>query len=110
MIVERAYAKLNLTLEVLRRREDGYHDLASILQTVDLWDELTFEGSGRIEFECSDELLAGDDNLVVRAAEVLRQEVGASAGARIMLRKGIPVAAGLGGGIGGCGGYVERVE
>ena len=98
MIVERAYAKLNLTLEVLRRREDGYHDLASILQTVDLWDELTFEGSGRIEFECSDELLAGDDNLVVRAAEVLRQEVGASAGARIMLRKGIPVAAGLGGG------------
>lgn len=98
MIVERAYAKLNLTLEVLRKREDGYHDLASIIQTVDLWDELAFEESDGVEFECSEESLAGDGNLVVKAAEVLRNEVGVGKGARIALRKRIPVAAGLGGG------------
>ena len=98
MIVERAYAKLNLTLEVLRKREDGYHDLASIIQTVDLWDDLAFEESDGVEFECSEESLAGDGNLVVKAAEVLRNEVGVGKGARIALRKRIPVAAGLGGG------------
>ncbi len=98
MIVERAYAKLNLTLEVLRKREDGYHDLASIIQTVDLWDELVFEESDGVEFECSEESLAGDGNLVVQAAEVLRNEAGVERGARIALRKRIPVAAGLGGG------------
>lgn len=98
MIVERAYAKLNLTLEVLRKREDGYHDLASIMQTVDLWDELSFEEADEIEFECSDESLSGRDNLVVRAAEILRDEVEVGRGVRVFLRKRIPVAAGLGGG------------
>ena len=98
MIVERAYAKLNLTLEVIRKRDDGYHDLASIIQTVDLHDELEFvEGDG-IEFECSDASLAGDGNLVMLTAKALRDKTGTSFGARIVLRKRIPVAAGLGGG------------
>ena len=98
MIVERAYAKLNLTLEVIRKREDGYHDLASILQTVDLHDTLEFRESDGIDFECSDESLSGGDNLVVRVAEVLRKFAGTERGARISLEKRIPVAAGLGGG------------
>ena len=98
MIVERAYAKLNLTLEVLRKREDGYHDLASILQTVDLYDELSIEESDQIELKCSDQALAGDDNLVMKVAEVLRDVSGVEKGARIVLQKRIPVAAGLGGG------------
>ena len=98
MIVERAYAKLNLTLEVIRKRDDGYHDLASIIQTVDLHDELEFvEGDGN-EFECSDASLAGDGNLVMLTAKALRDKTGTSFGARIVLRKRIPVAAGLGGG------------
>ena len=98
MFVERAYAKLNLTLEVLGKREDGYHDLASIIQTVDLWDELEFEGGDGVEFECSDESLNGTDNLVVKAAKVLHEAVGRNLGAKIVLRKRIPIAAGLGGG------------
>ncbi len=98
MIVERAYAKLNLTLEVIRKRDDGYHDLASVIQTVDLHDTLEFGESDGIEFECSDVSLGGDNNLVVRAAEVLRENAGVQSGARISLRKRIPVAAGLGGG------------
>ena len=98
MIVEHAYAKLNLTLEVIQKRADGYHDLATILQTVDLRDTLEFSEGDGIEFECSDASIGGDDNLVVRSAELLRKIAGDGRGARISLRKRIPVAAGLGGG------------
>ena len=98
MIVERAYAKLNLTLEVLGKRSDGYHNLASVIQTVDLYDTLEFTEDDVITFECSDESIAGPGNLVVRAAEALRQEAGVERGARIKLTKQIPVSGGLGGG------------
>ena len=98
MIVEHAYAKLNLTLEVIRKRADGYHDLATILQTVDLHDTLEFRDNDGIEFECSDASLAYNDNLVVRSAELLRKAADTDRGVSIRLRKRIPVAAGLGGG------------
>ncbi len=98
MIVERAYAKLNLTLEVIRKRDDGYHDLASVIQTVDLYDTLEFIEDDGITFECSDESIGGPGNLVVKAAEALRRETGVEFGAGIKLAKRIPVAAGLGGG------------
>ena len=98
VIVEQAYAKVNFTLEVIRKRDDGYHDLASIIQTVGLYDELKFAESDGIEFECSEVSLKGDENLVVKAARALRRETGFAMGARIMLRKRIPVAGGLGGG------------
>ena len=98
VIVEHAYAKLNLTLEVIRRRADGFHDLATILQTVDLRDTLEFNPSSGIELECSDPSLANDDNLVVRSAKLLRESAGTNNGARIRLRKRIPISAGLGGG------------
>lgn len=98
MISECAYAKLNLTLEVVGKREDGYHDLASIIQTVDLYDTLEFIEYDEIALECSDASIAGPGNLVVKAAEALRQETGVGLGARIRLTKRIPVSAGLGGG------------
>ncbi len=98
VIVENAYAKLNLTLEVIGKRSDGYHDLASVIQTVGLYDILEFSERDGLAFECSDSSLAGDDNLVLRAAEALRDESGYGRGAKIFLRKRIPVAAGLGGG------------
>ena len=98
MITERAYAKLNLTLEVIRKRDDGYHDLASIMQTVDLYDELEFSESEEIEFNCSDGALSSDDNLVVKAANALRETAEVQQGVKITLTKHIPVAAGLGGG------------
>ena len=98
MIVEHAYAKLNLTLEVIQKRADGYHDLATILQTVDLHDTLEISPSSGIEFECSDASISDNDNLVVRSVEALRKVTDTDRGARINLRKRIPVAAGLGGG------------
>ena len=96
-----APAKLNLFLEVLGRRADGYHDIESLMVTVDLCDTLTFEDapSGRIEFVCDDPSLpTGSENLVVRAAERLQAATESPRGARITLQKAIPAQAGLAGG------------
>ena len=96
----RAYAKVNLGLEVLFRREDGYHELRTILQTVDLCDHLSFESrSSGIELDLPDlSLPTGSENLVVRAAELLAERVDRTVGVRIELDKRIPVGRGLGGG------------
>ena len=94
----KAYAKINLTLEVLGRREDGYHDIASIMQAVDLYDTLSFEPADELTLVCDLPELATDDNLVLSAAKLLREETGYESGAKITLEKRIPSASGLGGG------------
>lgn len=96
MLTINAPAKVNLILEVLGQRGD-YHDISSILQTVALFDTLTFEPAFDIEFSCSEPSLQ-EDNLVERVALALKKAAGADAGARIHLEKRIPWAAGLGGG------------
>jgi 4-diphosphocytidyl-2-C-methyl-D-erythritol kinase len=98
-----APAKINWTLEVLRIRPDGYHELRTILQTIDLCDTVTLSESDRIEI-----ILSGDtghladqppeENLAYRAAEALRRHAEMESGVRIEIEKRIPVAAGLGGG------------
>ena len=98
MIEERAYAKINLALEVLGRRDDGYHEVSTVLHAVELTDHLTFEASEGLSLECDDPAIASEGNLVLRAARLLQQTAGSGRGASITLRKGIPVAAGLGGG------------
>ncbi len=91
-----APAKVNLVLEVLGRR-DGYHDICSIAQTIDVSDTLTFEPADDVAFSCTEpELL--ENNLIPRAVRLLRDRCGVSAGAHIHLEKQIPWAAGLGGG------------
>ncbi len=100
MTTIRAHAKINLGLEVLRRREDGYHELRTILQTIDFYDELTFviEDSG-IRMTTSDPSLGtGEENLVVRAANLLAAAAGYGGGASIHLEKRVPAGKGLGGG------------
>ena len=92
--VFRAPAKLNLTLEVLARRDDGFHGIRSVMVPLELADELTIEASDRFSFACDREELGGEDNLVVRAVRAL----GDAPPHRLVLRKHIPVQAGLGGG------------
>jgi 4-diphosphocytidyl-2-C-methyl-D-erythritol kinase len=96
-----APAKLNLFLEILGRRSDGYHDVETLMVAVDLYDTLTFadDPSGRITLDCDDPTLpTGRDNLVVRAAERVRDAAGCSRGVKIGLKKAIPAQAGLAGG------------
>ena len=98
MLTLKAYAKVNLTLEVVGRRQDGYHDIASIMQTVDLCDSVKLEPASTITLECDRAELQSPDNLAMKAAALLREVTGTDEGVRIVLHKGIPVSAGLGGG------------
>ena len=96
----RAYAKINLTLDVLGRRTDGYHELATIMQTVDLYDTICLSTSEdqQVHISCSTDALSNDDNLAARAAHLIQQFLSAPQGVHIELYKRIPTAAGLGGG------------
>jgi 4-diphosphocytidyl-2-C-methyl-D-erythritol kinase len=100
MIRLRAPAKLNLYLRVLGRRPDGYHQLETVFERLDLADELTFETHpSAVSLSCTDPAPScGEDNLVLKAARLLQQVSGTAQGARIHLIKRIPIAAGLGGG------------
>ncbi|HZT57722.1 MAG TPA: 4-(cytidine 5'-diphospho)-2-C-methyl-D-erythritol kinase [Pyrinomonadaceae bacterium] len=96
-----AFAKVNLGLRVLGRRADGYHEIETVFQSITLHDNLTFESRpvGRVELNCSDPGIPTDEsNLVIRAAEALRERFGVCFGARIELEKIIPAGGGLGGG------------
>jgi len=97
----RANAKINLFLEVLDKRHDGYHNIETIFQSIDLHDVIKIRENeyGIIEFECDHpQIPQGSDNLVWRAAELLLRKSGKRFGAYIHLTKNIPVGAGLAGG------------
>jgi 4-diphosphocytidyl-2-C-methyl-D-erythritol kinase len=94
-----AFAKVNRSLSVLGRRPDGYHELDTVLQTIDLSDVLELGAAESLELTCDDPTLpAGEDNLVIRAARSLAQEARVPPHAAIRLVKRIPAGAGLGGG------------
>ena len=96
----RAIAKVNLGLDVIRRLENGYHQVKMIMQTVDLYDELTFERTeGGIQLEVDQEVLPADEsNLVWKAAKLLLEHFSPVGGVKIRLKKRIPMAAGMAGG------------
>lgn len=101
---ELAPAKVNLALQIIGRLEDGYHELDSLVAFVRHGDVLEAEVteredfSLRIEGEFASTIPAGESNLVIKAAELLRVHSGITGGARLILQKNVPVGAGLGGG------------
>jgi 4-diphosphocytidyl-2-C-methyl-D-erythritol kinase len=100
-VVTWAPAKVNLHLEVLAKRADGYHEIATLMVAVGLYDKLRIkeEKSGEIQLHCNDpRLSSGPENLVHRAATLLQRRTGTRHGARVRLTKRIPLAAGLAGG------------
>lgn len=101
----KARAKINITLDVLRRREDGYHDLSMIMQTINLCDNIFIKklNENKIELKSNLSWLPCDGrNLVYKAAETLKSKYNISDGIYIELTKNIPVAAGLAGGSTDC--------
>lgn len=98
----RSAAKVNLTLDILSRRADGYHELASVVHTVGWWDEISVElwQDGALAFSCNRPELQSADNLCVRAVRLWNEAARENFGARIRLEKRIPTGAGLGGGSG----------
>ncbi|MBQ9198473.1 MAG: 4-(cytidine 5'-diphospho)-2-C-methyl-D-erythritol kinase [Clostridia bacterium] len=99
-MIIRAYAKINWSLDTVGLREDGYHLLDMVMQSVSLHDTLTIEPAAALSLHTEGPVRtpAGPDNLALRAAEALRRHAGINAGADIRLRKRIPSGAGLGGG------------
>lgn len=94
-----SFAKINLHLQVIGKRDDNFHDLCTVFQTISLRDSLTVSLSDEIRMTCGDDALPIDEgNLVVRAALALREKAGDSRGVRIHLEKRIPAPGGLGGG------------
>lgn len=90
-------AKINWFLSVLRKRGDGYHEISSLMQSVSLYDYLTFEYSDKIEI-ITDADIPIEENLVYKAAVLLKEKLLVNKGAVITLKKEIPISAGLGGG------------
>jgi len=92
-------AKINLFLRILGKREDGYHELASLFQAVDLMDTLQIALSTQDALTCTDPTLPTDQsNLVLKAADLFRRKTGLTCGIKVHLEKKIPHEAGLGGG------------
>lgn len=98
----RSYAKINLYLDILDRRDDGYHNILTIFHTIDLHDTLSFEKDPQeIRLTCdTPQLDTGADNLILKAAHLLQSYTRSNQGAIIHLQKRIPIAAGLAGGSG----------
>lgn len=100
-VVIKAMAKVNLGLDVLRRRENGYHDVKMIMQTVNIYDTLTLskkEDAQIVITTNTGELPLNEDNLIYKAAKLLFERTGKEAGVSIHLDKQIPIAAGMAGG------------
>lgn len=97
----KARAKINLGLDVVRKREDGYHEVRMIMHTIDLYDKITLKMWGKEEIRVRTNLNylpVNEDNLVYKAAKLLMEEFGVNQGISIDLHKFIPVAAGMAGG------------
>jgi len=98
----KARAKINLALDVCRRLENGYHEVKMVMQTIDLYDELEFKKRADpdiiLSVHSKDYLGDLENNLIFRAANLMRQQYGIQQGVEIKLKKNIPVAAGMAGG------------
>ena len=100
-IVTKAYAKINLGLDVLRRREDGYHEVKMVMQTVDLYDVLLVSKKEEDTITIStqrEEIPVNEDNLIYKAIKLMKDQYGFEGGVHVELVKNIPIAAGMAGG------------
>ena len=101
-VYEKAYGKINLSLDVLGRRKDGYHDVSMVMQTVDIYDVITLsklEGKDEIVLTTDVEgLPTGEGNIVYKAIKLIKEEYGIDTGVSVHIEKHLPIAAGMGGG------------
>ncbi len=115
MIEKKAYAKVNLGLDILGRRDDGYHLVKMIMQSLDIYDTLTFDvQESGIDISLTGKggrsLSLGEDNLIYKAARCIMEKAGFSKGIRIVLDKNIPIAAGMAGGSSDCAATLKGVN
>lgn len=115
MLTKKAYAKVNLVLDVLRRRPDGYHDVRMVMQNLDLYDVLTFRVGAaerrQITITCNRQDVPTDSrNLVYKAIDLMLNTYGIDAGIEVYIEKNIPVEAGMAGGSTDCAAALHAVN
>lgn len=94
-----SFAKINWFLRIKGKREDGFHELCTVFQTVSLWDRLHFSENADLVLTCNEKRIpTSENNLIIRAGRGLQEKYGVKAGAKIHLEKNIPAPGGLGGG------------
>jgi 4-diphosphocytidyl-2-C-methyl-D-erythritol kinase len=99
MLTLPSFAKINWMLRVLGKRDDGYHEIFTVIQTISLHDTIAFEEDTSLELTCNNRHIPiGRGNLIIKAAKALRLHTGVNKGARMLLEKRIPSPGGLGGG------------
>jgi 4-diphosphocytidyl-2-C-methyl-D-erythritol kinase len=108
----KAFGKINLYFELVNKRQDGYHDIKSIMQNIDLYDELTIEESVKgIEIDSNIKSIPKDHkNTVYKAAEIIKELFGIDKGIKIFINKRIPHEAGLGGGSSDAAALIEALD
>ena len=108
----KAYAKINLTLDVVGKRPDGYHDVEMIMQSVDLWDEIVLKKTREgIELDSNIRSLPKDErNIAWRAAQLIKEEFRIPRGVHITINKNIPIEAGMAGGSADCAGVLSGLN
>ncbi len=107
----KSYAKINLFLYIIGKREDGYHDIYTLFLPIDIHDILTIERADKLEFRSSNSTLQlNDDNIIIKTDMILRNEYGLDVNYSIHLDKHIPIGAGLGGGSSNAATYLKLVN
>ena len=107
----RAYAKVNLTLDITAKRDDGYHEVCMIMQEISLYDTITIERSDSIEITCNVPFIPCDEkNLAYKAVVEYNKYTGKNTGAKIHINKIIPSGAGLGGGSSDAAAVVKALD
>ena len=98
MLVYKSPAKINLTLELINRRKDGYHNISTIMQTINIFDLITYEHDKNIIISSNIKELNSETNLIFKAVKLMRDKFNINQGVKIYLNKNIPISSGLGGG------------
>ncbi len=94
----KSYAKINLTLDILKKRDDGYHELKTVFQHINLTDEIELFENDDVSIACNFKDLENDNNICIKAAFLLKEKFNIKKGIHIKINKKIPVGAGLSGG------------
>ena len=97
-MIKKSYAKINLGLEILKKLDNDFHEISSVLQTIDLYDTIIFKKSNNISLNCNIKALENEDNLIVKTIKLLQKKYNYPGGIAITLDKKIPISSGLGGG------------
>jgi len=111
-IYKKARAKINLSLEVVGKREDGYHNIQSIFQKINLYDELYIKKTKTdgIEIQCNKKELKKEENIIYQAYQILKESYKTITGIQVRLQKKIPMQAGLAGGSTDCASFLEGMN